>query len=90
MLLLVEDRIPPHVEQAVREWRSSNEKGSQVESTAVLRYDNVDGGGEVVARRRSGDRVEKLCCWGVRDVERVVDVDVAVDVVLEVAEDMRL
>ena len=90
MLLLVHDRVPPEIHNAVGPDTAAHEEGAEVEAPAVLGYDQVDGGRGVVAGEGAGGVIEVGGVEGVRDVERVVEVDVAVGVGLEGVEDVRL
>lgn len=78
VLLLVEDRVPPDVEKAVGPGGAADEKGTEVEAGAVLRDDQVDRGGVLVAVDCAGQGVEVRRIERVGDVEGVVDIDVAV------------
>jgi hypothetical protein len=80
VFLLVEDGVPPDVEEAVGKGGAFDEEGAEVEAGAVLGDEEGDARGEVVAGRGGGDGVEEGGVWGVGDRERVVSVDVAVDV----------
>lgn len=90
VLLLVGDGVPPHVQQAVRPLTLANEEGAQVEAGAVLRQDEVDRARLAIADIAPGHVVEVHVIQGVGEVEGVVLVDVAVDVLLEFVEDVVL
>ena len=55
-----------------------------------MRDDEVDGVGLAVPDSRLGDFVEVVSGEGMGDIERIVDIDVAVGVFVKVVEDMRL
>jgi len=78
--LFVVHGIPPDVEDAVGPIGAADEEGAEVEATAVLRDDHVDGGGEVVADRGAGSWVEVGGCQRVLEGKGVVVVYVAVGV----------
>jgi hypothetical protein len=80
VFLLVEHGVPPDIEQAVDERGVLDEEGAQVEARTVLWDDEVDGVGVVVACWGGGDRVEEGRFRWMGDFERVVVVDVSVDV----------
>ena len=90
MLLFVHDRVPPEVHDAVAPDAAAHEEGAEVEAAAVLRHDEVDGGRVVVAGEGAGRVVEVGGVEWVGDVERVVEVDVAVGVGAEAVENMGL
>jgi len=90
MFLLVGDGVPPDVEQAVEPDAAAHEKGAEVEAGAVLGEEEVDGVDVAITGGGKGYRIEPGLGRGVSDVEGVVDVDVAVDVAVEVVEDVGL
>ena len=90
MLLLVAHRIPPDVEQAICPVASADEEGAEVEAAAVLRDNEINGFGFIITRGRSGYRIEVGGVRRMSDIERVVNVDVAVGVALQIIEYMRL
>lgn len=90
VLLLVGDRVPPHVEQAVGPCAAPDKEGAEIEARAVLREDEVDGVRVAVANRGTHFGVEVGVGERVGDVEGVVFVDVAVDVLFEVVEHVVL
>lgn len=90
VLLLVGDRVPPHVEQAVCPITPSHEEGAQVEARAVLREDQVDRLGPTITHGAAGLLVEERVVGRMGDVQGVVLVDIAVDVLLKVVEDVFL
>ena len=45
MLLLVADGVPPDVEETVCPNAAMNEEGAEIETSTILRYDEVDGVG---------------------------------------------
>ena len=49
MFLLVTDRVPPDVEQAIRPDTTVDEERAEIESSAILRYDKVYRAGMAVA-----------------------------------------
>lgn len=90
VLLLVANRIPPDVKQAVGPYTASDEERPEVEATAVLGDDQIDGLRLAVSHRGPRDRVKILIGQGVRDIERIVFAYVAVGVLFEVFEDVVL
>jgi hypothetical protein len=90
VLLLVADGVPPDVEQPVCPHTSPYHERAEVEAAAVLRYDHVDRVNIAVADWRSRFRVEVFVGQGVRDVEGVVLVDIAVCDLIEALEDVLL
>lgn len=82
MLLLIEYRIPPHIKQTIGELRSSDKEGPQVEPITVLGNDDVDRRSEVVTSWRSGYNIEEVGLRGMREIERIVHIDISVDVVI--------
>ncbi len=48
MLLLVADRVPPDIEETIRPNAAVYEEGAEVESSTVLRDDQVDRTGKAV------------------------------------------
>lgn len=59
MFLLIEDGVPPDVEEPVGEEGTFDEEGAEVEAGAVLRDEEGDGGGVVVAGGGGRDCVEE-------------------------------
>ena len=49
MFLLVTDRVPPDVEQTIRPDTTVDEERTEIETSAILRYDKVDRAGTAVA-----------------------------------------
>ena len=90
MLLLVPDRVPPEVHDAVAPDAAAHEEGAEVEAGAVLRHDEIDRGWVTVAGGGARAVVEVGGVEGVGDVERVVEVDVAVGGAAEGVEDVGL
>ena len=101
MSLLVEDRIPPDIQQPVRPRRSPREETPQIKPTTILGHDDVDAvrvavsvcgqglGVEVVGEFRS-ERVARGAVGRVLDSEGVEGVDVAVGGGGETVEDVGL
>ncbi len=90
VLLLVEHRIPPNVQQTLRPGAAADEKGAQVEARAILREQQVDRVGVSVADGTARFFVEIRVGKRVGNVERVVVVDVAVRVLIEGVENVVL
>lgn len=101
MPLLVEHGIPPYVHQSVRPWRSAHEEATEIETSAVLWYEDVDAVRVAIAGRGERLGVEVVDIFRridigrgpvrrVGDVEWVVVVDVSVGALGEVVEDVRL
>lgn len=80
MLLLVSNRIPPDVEEAICPRAAVDEEGSQIETSTVLRYDEIDGVSPTIPVCRSSYRIEVGIFDGMRNIERVVDVDVTIGI----------
>ena len=90
VLLLVSDGVPPNVQQAVGPSASAQEKGAEVKAAAVLWYDQVDRVNFAISNSGSRYFVEMWILKRVREVERVIEVDVAIGISLEVVENVRL
>lgn len=90
VLLLVADRVPPDVHQPVGPDASPHKERAQVETAAVLRNNHVDRVHLSVTYGRSCHWIEVFVCERMGDVERVVDVDVAVGDGFELLEDVAL
>jgi hypothetical protein len=90
VFLFVEDRVPPDVEETVRESGSTHEEGTEIEAGAVLGDDYIDRFRAVVAGRRCGNGIEDVADGRVSDVEGIVVVDVSVCVGGEVVEKVHL
>jgi len=88
--LLVEDRVPPDVKKSVCPRRTADKEGAKVEAVTILRNDKINRGGEVVASGRGVDLIEEWRARRMREIERVVDIDVTIDVSIEGVEDVRL
>lgn len=68
VLLLVGDRVPPHVEQAVSPCTAPNKERAEIEARAILREDKVDGIGVAIANGGTHFGVEVRVSEGVGDV----------------------
>lgn len=90
MLLFVANRVPPYIEQAISPSASSDEERTQIESTAVLRNNEVDGFRLPVTDRGAGLGVEMFIGEGMADIKGVVDINVAVSIAGKVVEYMTL
>lgn len=90
MLLLVGDGIPPDIQHAISPIASLYKEGTKIEARAVLGEYQVDRFRLSIANRASGLLVQVRIGERMADVQRVVLVDVAVDVLAYVVEDMVL
>lgn len=90
VLLLVHDGIPPDIEQPIGPVAASDKERSQVEPRAVLWQDQIHRVYIAITFDVLRVVVEIVGLERVGDVERVVLVDIAVDVVFEVVEDVAL
>lgn len=90
MLLFVRNWVPPDIQQSVSPVATSHEERSQVEPRAVLWQNEVDRVWISIPLCVLRRLVEVVPFERMRDVEGVVLVDVAVDVLVEVVEDMVL
>jgi hypothetical protein len=90
VFLFVANGVPPYIEETISPCTALNEEGSEVETGTVLGNDEVDGFGFAVTdgAKRVGVKVWEL--EGMGNVERVVNIDVAVGDLGEVVEDVRL
>lgn len=90
VFLFVKDRIPPYIKNAFAPSTAAHEEGAEVESRAILRKEQINRVGLSISNRASGFGVEKGVCKRVRKVEWVIIVDIAVDVLVEVVENVVL
>lgn len=93
VLLFITYRVPPDIQQPLAPLAPSNQEGSKIEAAAVLGNNQVDALRAVVANGAVADFIEvgvvDFRRW-VSDVEGIVEVDVAVGDVLEMAKDVRM
>jgi hypothetical protein len=90
VLLLVTNWVPPYVQKTVSPGAAADEKGSQVETTTVLGYYEVDGASFAIAHGAACLGVEMVGGEGMGYVQGVVFVDVAIRVLGEVIENVGL
>lgn len=93
VLLLIAHGIPPDIQQPLAPLAPADQERSEIEAAAVLWDYQVDALRAVVADGTVADFIEMGVFEfrrRVGDVEGVVEVDVAVGDVLEMAKDMRL
>jgi hypothetical protein len=86
VFLLVEDGVPPHIEQSVGPFRAPEEERAEIKATAVLGHNEVDRRGIGVGCCGESHRVEVGVCERVCDVQRVVVINVSVCIRADVVE----
>ena len=90
VFLFIQDRVPPNIKNTFGPGTAAHKKGAKVESGAVLRKEQINRVGFAISNRATSFGVEEGIGKRVRKVEWVVIVNVAVNVLVEVVENVVL
>jgi hypothetical protein len=86
MFLFVRNGVPPDIQQLISPSTSAYEERPEVEARAVLRENEVHGVDISIAHSGTRLVIKIIISNGVGDIQRVVLVDVAVNMPLEMVE----